>query len=66
MDIVTKGLAYTKRTFRYSSNKGARGQAWAELLVEPTRIGGTSSRDEQGVQHDANTGRSNGLPTPTL
>ena len=28
--------------------------------------GGTSSRDEQGVQHDANTGRSNGLPTPTL
>ena len=24
-DIVTKGLAYTKRTFRYSSNKGARG-----------------------------------------
>ena len=25
MDIVTKGLAYTKRTFRYSSNKGARG-----------------------------------------
>ena len=25
VDIVTKGLAYTKRTFRYSSNKGARG-----------------------------------------
>ena len=22
MDFVTKGLAYTKRTFRYSSNKG--------------------------------------------
>ena len=33
---------------------------------EPAGCGGTSSRDEQGVQHDANTGRSNGLPTPTL
>ena len=33
---------------------------------EPAGCGGTSSRDEQGGLDYANTGRSNGLPTPTL
>ena len=31
---------------------------WRLNHEEPAGCGGTSSRDEQGVQHDANTGRS--------
>ena len=42
VDIVTKGLAYTKRTFRYSSNKGARG-----LTRHPIR---DYSQDRGGAQ----------------
>ena len=37
VDIVTKGLAYTKRTFRYSSNKGARGLTRNRRRPVPSR-----------------------------